>query len=50
MLLMKEKIYKILGIVFIILLIVAVIVTSIIISNKKEGLDKIPDASHTELL
>ncbi len=42
---MKDKKHTILCVIFIVLLFVAVLVTSILISQKQNDLDKIPDAN-----
>lgn len=47
---MKEKGFKILGIIFIILLFVAVIVTSVLISNKKQETQNIPPVDQIQIL
>lgn len=48
--LMKDKIWKILGGILLVGLFVAVIVTSVLISNKKDATDRIPDVEAVYLV
>ena len=47
---MKDKFYKIFGVVLIVLLFVAVVVTSVLISRKKDDTENIPEVELTSIV